>query len=283
MSFLAKRSRKKCGLLLTVLTTCAFLCAPLRSEPAAQGYTPQPTPVAPQPAAPAADAPAAAAAANPAPAADAAPPATAPGDKIADPAATTPAEEEAIADFEHEDTFIDIPDALRSRQFVHRAILSTIIHDTTKFNLDSWYVNHLLGFNAVYQPANRGGKSFAKYVTGAIGLAVGYLSKGGHAAELGFELSGVSNLIIDYRYFVASEKLSVWPFVGLGVGKEIGINLASVPIEAQVYQGMSIMGFGTIGALVPLVDVGIKAEARFNFYGLDRLMLTTGIGVIVFL
>jgi len=93
----------------------------------------------------------------------------------------------------------------------------------------------------------------------------------------------VSNLFVDYRYFYSVDSLSVWPFVGFGVGKEIGIHLADPPIEAQVYQGMTTMGFATIGALVPLVDVGIKAEARFNFYGLDRLMLTTGIGVIFFL
>jgi hypothetical protein len=43
------------------------------------------------------------------------------------------------------------------------------------------------------------------------------------------------------------------------------------------------MGFATLGFLVPLVDIGIKAEARLNFYGTDRLVLSSGVGVVFFL
>jgi hypothetical protein len=191
--------------------------------------------------------------------------------------------EDPAYDFEHEEAFMDIPDALRSRQFVHRAILSTIIRDTAKVTLGSWYFTHLLGFNAVYQPSNRGALSFAKYVTGVLGVAIGYASQGGHLAEFGFDFSGVSNFFLAYRYLMKSEKYTFWPYIGAGLGMEMGPKLADVPIEAQVYAGQKQMGFLTVGAIVPLVDLALKVEARFNFFGLDRLMLTTGAGVMFFL
>jgi len=186
-------------------------------------------------------------------------------------------------DFENEEAYMDVPDALRSRQYVHRAILSTIIRDTAKVTLGSYYFNHLMGFNAVYQPANRGGKSFAKYVSGVLGFSFGYSSEGGHAGELGLELSGVSNLTLGYRYFFQPKSFAFWPTLGVGVGTEVGLRLSDIPVEAQAYQGQKQMAFLTLGAVVPMVDIALKAEARFNFYGLDRLMLTTGVGVIFFL
>jgi hypothetical protein len=43
------------------------------------------------------------------------------------------------------------------------------------------------------------------------------------------------------------------------------------------------MAFLNVGFLVPLVEVGLKVEFRFVFYGLARLSLTQGVGVIFFL
>lgn len=191
---------------------------------------------------------------------------------------------EEAYDFENEDAYMDVPDALRSKQFVHRAILSTIIRDTSKVNLGGFYFNYLLGFNAIYQPSNRASKNFAKYVAGAMGIAAGYTTKAGHSAELGFEASSVSSLFVGYRYFMTSESYTLWPYVGAGMGMEVdGIQLSDVPIDAKYYAGQTQFGFFCLGAVVPLVDLAVKVEARANFFGLDRLMLTTGLGVIFFI
>ena len=209
--------------------------------------------------------------------------ATEPTDEQKKESAEAKKEDAAAYDFEHEDAFMDVPDALRSKQFVHRAILSTIIRDTSKVALGSAYCNQAMGFNAIYSPANRGGKSFAKYVAGSIGLGLGYSSSGGHAIELAVDFSGVSTLMLGYRFFLKSEKVTFWPTFGFGAGTEVGIHLADVPIEAKVYQGMTSMGYFTLGAIVPLVDVAFRLDMRFNFFGLDRLMLTTTAGLIFFL
>lgn len=190
----------------------------------------------------------------------------------------------AAADFEHEDTFMDVPDALRSRQFVHRAILSTIIRDTAKVSLGTFYASHLMGFSAVYQPANRGGKSFAKYVSGVIGFAGGYSTESGHTFELGLDLSATSIMFVDYKKYIGGKDYTFWPYLGLGAGTEASFfRLSDLPVEAQVYQGSTTMFFFSVGTLVPLVDIALKAEARFIFFGLDRLMLTTGAGIVFFI
>ncbi len=236
---------------------------------------------------PAAAAPVAAAAtASPAPASTPAPAATASDNKSSDEKAKTEGTNEDTPefDFENEKAFMDVPDALRSRQFVHRAILSTIIRDTSKVALGNYYFSPMLGFDAIYQPANRGGDSFAKYVTGIFGLGFGYAGKTGNTYELDWDISGVSNLSLSYRKLFRSDTVTFWPFLGGGVGTQFSvINLSGVPVEARVYEGSTKMVFALLGAVIPLVDVAIKVETRFCFYGLDRLMLTTGIGAVFFL
>jgi hypothetical protein len=260
---------------------------PVQADPQAQApqAAPQPQPEIQAPAAAAAPAQPDPSAAAQTPAAAGSPPAS--GEKMAESSKKEEEkkkEEEPPYDFEHEDTFIDVPDALRSKQFVHRAILSTIIRDTAKVTLGNWYFDNTMGFNAVYQPANQGGESFAKYVTGVLGFSFGYASQKGHAGELGFQFSGVSNLFLGYKYFLRPEKWSAWPFLGVGLTQVIpSIQLAAIPVEAQVYQGINTGLYIDTGLLVPLVDIALKAQARFSFYGLDRLMLTTGVGVIFFL
>ena len=207
-------------------------------------------------------------------------PAAQPAAAATAPASASSQREESTAgiDFEHEDSFIDNSDAVRSKQYVRRAILSTVIRETSRFDFSRWYVNHLMGFSAIYQRTR-----FAKFTSGMQELSVGYVTEGGHAFEGGLELSAVSNIFVGYRYFFRPKSFTLWPYVGAGVGEEIHlIDFAEGPPQAQNYSGQKEMGFGTLGVLLPLVDVGIKAEARFNFYGMDRWVLTTGVGAILF-
>lgn len=188
-------------------------------------------------------------------------------------------EEKLELDFLTEDAYLDMTEAIRSKQYVRRAILSSVIHTTNKFAFERMYINHIMGFNAIFQR-----KIFAKYVSGVQGLSVGYVTSKGHAFEAGLELSALSNVFTGYRYFYRPEKFSLWPFAGAGIGTEFNaINFAEGPPESLLYNGPKQMGFVTLGFLVPLVDVGLKAEFRFNFYGMDRLVLTQGIGAIIFL
>lgn len=183
-------------------------------------------------------------------------------------------------DFENEDTFVDLSDALKSKQYVRRAILSTVIRTTSRFNFSRFYVNHLLGYNSVWQRAGGG----QRYYSGMQGISLGYVSSGGHALELGLELSSLSTMYAGYRYFIRPAHLSVWPFAGFGAGTAVtSLNLMSPPAYVEKYTGMNSMGLINFGFLVPLVEVGLKVEVRVNFYGLDRIVLTEGIGAIFFL
>lgn len=182
-------------------------------------------------------------------------------------------------DFENPDTLIDPIEGVKNKHFVRRAILSSMAKHTSRFEFERPYINHLMGFSAVFQRT-----LFTKYVTGVQGLSVGYITEGGHGFEAGFEFASVSNIFAGYRHIFRPETFSLWPFLGAGLGTEVsGLRFADGPPQAPAYNGMRQMGFGTLGFLVPLVDVGIKAEARFNFYGTDRLVLSTGVGVIWFL
>lgn len=182
-------------------------------------------------------------------------------------------------DFENPDTLIDPVEGLKNKDFVRRAILSSMAKNTSRFDFDRFYINHLMGFSAVFQKT-----LFTKYVTGVQGISGGYITDGGHGFEAGFEFASISNIFVGYRRIFRPDTFSLWPFLGTGIGTEVvGLRFADGPTQAPAYSGMRQMAFGTLGFLVPLVDIGIKAEARFNFYGLDRLVLATGIGVIFFL
>jgi hypothetical protein len=194
--------------------------------------------------------------------------------------------EQAEIDFENEDAFIDSQEAIRSEHYVRRAILSTIVNTTGKFEFSRLYINHLMGFSAIYQQQN-GPIRFTKYTSGMQGLSLGYVNRRGHAFELGLEVSAVSNLYGGYKYIWRPEKISAWPFLGLGIGTEISsVRLSQGPIEAENYSkfgGMKQMAFGTLGVMIPIVEVGIKAEMRATFYALDRMVLSQGLGLIIFL
>lgn len=190
-------------------------------------------------------------------------------------------EEKSTAGFKTEDSFIDVNEAIRSRQYVRRAILSSVVKNTSNFSFKRPYINHLMGYNAVFQ---RNTQAFSKYQSGLQGLSFGYILENGVGLEAGVEFSAVSNAFAGFRYVYRPESLALWPFAGLGAGTEINIiNFADVPPEAKTYTGSKQMGFFTLGLLVPVVDVGIKAEVRGIFYGMSRLSLVTGIGVIIFL
>lgn len=188
-------------------------------------------------------------------------------------------EEEALErDFKSNEAYIDQYEGVRSKHYVRRAILSHVITATNQIAFDRVYINHILGFNAVYQRI-----TFAKYTSGIQGLSLGYVTKGGHGVEAGMEVSALNNIFAGYRYFFRPEKFALWPFAGAGAGYEVGlIKFAEGPPEAVAYNGTKAFGFATLGVLVPLVDVALKAEFRFNFYGKDRLCLTQGIGAILF-
>lgn len=189
--------------------------------------------------------------------------------------------EEPLIDFENEDTFIDISDALRSKQYVHRAILSTVIDHTSKFSFGRYYLNHAMGFSAVWQRADA---PFVKYSSGIQSLAGGYVSEGGHGWELGLELSSVSAIFAGYRYFIRPESFSIWPAIGFGVGHELEqLKISNGPPETDLYAGPRYMGYVIVSLLVPLVDVGLKAELRANFYLLSRVVFTQSVGAVIFL
>lgn len=187
-------------------------------------------------------------------------------------------EEQLERDFKSEEAYLDQYEGVRSKHYVRRAILSHVIQTTNRIAFDRIYINHLMGFNAVFQRI-----TFAKYTSGIQGLSLGYVTGGGHGIEAGMEVSALNNVFAGYRYFYRPEKFALWPFAGVGAGYEVGLlKFAEGPPEALTYNGKKYFGFGTLGILVPLVDVALKAEFRFNFYGKDRLCLTQGIGAILF-
>ncbi len=189
--------------------------------------------------------------------------------------------DEDIIDFENPDTFIDISEAINSKQYVHRTILSTAIKYTSGFSFERFCFNHLMGYSAVWQRV----RPHIKYITGVQGISVGYISSKGHSAEIGLEFSAVTNITLGYKHVFKTDAFySMWPYIGIGPGVEISqLKLANGPLEADRYDGTTIMGFIYLGLLIPLVDVGLKAEVRFNFYGLDRIVFTQGVGATIFL
>ncbi|MBY0371605.1 hypothetical protein K2X33_13035 [bacterium] len=184
------------------------------------------------------------------------------------------------ADFEHDNTFIDVSDALRSKQYVHRAILTSLVRDTNRFRVGRIYLSHMMGFNQVWQR----GDTYAKYSSGLQGLAIGWVSPWGHGIEVGGELSAVSNIMVSYKYFIRPQDFSLWGVVGAGFGTEVrAVGFADGPPEAAQYVGSQQMGFLSLGLLVPTLEVGFKGEVRLNFYGMDRIVFTSGVGLILFL
>lgn len=206
-------------------------------------------------------------------------PETAAQPTAADPGA--PASDPAKVDFQHEDTYIDVSDAVRSKQYVHRAIITNLIRDTSRFYIPHFYVNHMMGFSSVWQRASN---AYAKYLTGNQQLSLGYVTRYGHGLEVGAEFSNISNVYLGYRYFIRPKQFSLWGFVGGGYGFEVkSLRIADGPSEVERYSGPERMGFLTIGLLVPIVDIGIKAEIRMCFYDFQRVVFTQGVGIILFL
>lgn len=196
-------------------------------------------------------------------------------------AAEQAAEVRDPVDFSSDDTYADQTEALRSRRYVHRAVLSNAIKETTvHFNVKRPYINHMLGFNNVWQ------REFiaSKYVSGYQGVAVGYIFEKGHGLEIEFDVSSNSSLQFAYKYFVLPSPYSAWPFIGGGLGMEItGLAFGGAPPEMKKYSGMRQKAFASFGVVIPLIDVGLKVEVRAEAYGTARLVLVTGLGAILFL
>jgi hypothetical protein len=182
-------------------------------------------------------------------------------------------------DFDNEDTFVDLADALKSKHYVRRAILSTAIRTTSKMTNDRWYINQLLGVDAVFIRENG-----SKYDSGMLALAIGYLAGANHGFELGVELSSVSNLTLGYRYVLQFNKILFRPYLGAGLGMDVGaLSIVQLPAGIPEYTGPKQMVFASAGVLIPLVEVGLKVEFRMAAYGMARLMATSGIGAVFFL
>lgn len=199
-------------------------------------------------------------------------------------AETAEADEGALpsVDFESEDTFFDISEAISSEQYVHRTILSTVIRYTSQFNLGRFYINHLLGYDAIFQR----GSGTGRWISAVQGIAFGYLSKSGHGVDLSLNLGHLSYASLTYRYVIRTDNFyNIWPYFGAGVGNEIrAFRISDPPAFVPLYSGSSVLGYGTLGVLIPLVDLGFRAEVRIASYGaLDRLVLSQTIGAFIFL
>lgn len=186
-----------------------------------------------------------------------------------------------LIDMEHAETFMDVSEAIRSRQYVQRTILSTVIRATTKFAMGRFYLNHLMGFSSVMQT-----DPVSRFSVGLQGLAGGYVTESGHGLEVGAEFSAISNVYAGYRYFSRLEGFSLWPVVGFGAGMEVeALRISNPPHRADLAPSSipKSVFYGVVGLLIPLVDVGLRAEVRISVQGLKRLVLTQGLGVVIFL
>jgi len=227
---------------------------------------------------------AALAAPAPAPAPEAAPAAEVPAKTRQENAAnaTTANDEqkaEAEVDFENEDTFVDLADALKSKQYVRRAILSTVIRTTSKLAVSRWYISHTLGFNSVWMRTDGN----LRYYSPSMGLSLGYVTAGMHGFEGGIDMSVPGDLYLGYRYYMPIEKVTVWPFLGGGAGMEIKTLALHDPPYIRPYTGPAQFFFANAGIMVPLVEVALKLDIKITAYATARLMLSSGVGAIFFL
>lgn len=187
-------------------------------------------------------------------------------------------EEDKIVDFESEEGFIDLSDALRSKHFVRRAILNTAIKNSSRFHLGRPYINHLVGFNAIIQMPR------AKMMTAMQALSAGYVLPIGLGVEGGFDFSSISHAYIGTRFLFDQLSTFIWPFAGVGLSKQIDfLSVSDGAYELRNYAGSTTAYFINFGLMIPLVDIGLKAEGRLSVYGADRLMITTGLGAVLFL
>lgn len=188
-------------------------------------------------------------------------------------------EEDRVVNLESEDSFIDLSDALKSKHFVRRAILNTAIKNSSKFHLGRPYVNHLVGFNAVIQMSPKARTMYAMQ-----SLAAGYVFSFGLGVEAGLGFSGLSDFYFGTRYVFDQMSSFVWPFVGVGYSKLLqSLSVSDTDRELGIYAGATAGPFFTFGLMIPLVDIGLKAEVRGNLYGTDRIIVTTGLGAVLFL
>lgn len=201
-----------------------------------------------------------------------------PGGNAANVSVEDEQEEDKIVNLESEEGFIDLSDALKSKHFVRRAILNTAIKNTSRFHLGRPYINHLVGFNAILQRA-----PFTKVTTAAQALAAGYVLSFGLGIEGGLEFSTLSNAYIGTRYLFDSLSAFVWPFVGVGLSRTVDfLSVSDGNSEFAAYAGPTRGYFFNTGVMIPLVDLGLKAEMRVTLYGSERIMLTSGIGAVLF-
>jgi hypothetical protein len=142
-----------------------------------------------------------------------------------------------------------------------------------------------MGYSAVHQqPSLVSSGEWTEFGTVLQGIAAGYVLESGHALEVGLNFSAWTEAHVGYRYFLRIDEFAVWPFAGGGVGMELrGFALSDGTFESNAYQGRNTMLYFGGGLLMPLLDVGLKMEARLTLFGAERIVLTTGIGLLLFL
>ncbi|MBI1860451.1 MAG: hypothetical protein HYR96_06000 [Deltaproteobacteria bacterium] len=188
-------------------------------------------------------------------------------------------EEDKVVNLESEDAFIDLSDALKSKHFVRRAILNTAIKNSSRFHLGKPYVNHLVGFDAIINL-----KPVQKTVTAMQSLGGGYVFPFGLGVESGLEFSSLSDWYLGTRWYFDQVSAFVWPFAGAGLAVQLDFLSVSDPTQAvAAYSGSPVGFFANFGLMIPLVDIGLKAEIRANMYGGDRIIITTGLGAVLFI
>lgn len=187
-------------------------------------------------------------------------------------------------DFDSEKAYIDVDDAMYSKEYVHRHLLSAVIADSTQLQLGRLFVNFLTTTSYVHQEGDGINVKWIEFVSGGMTISGGYATEGGHTVELGASLSAISHIFLAYRYFLGGGKWSVWPYVGAGAGFAMGmLNISDGPFEVQVYQGPKNLFSGTVGMLLPMPDVGLRLQVNIDFWGSNRAVFTPGLGVVVFL
>jgi len=172
---------------------------------------------------------------------------------------------------------------MKSERFVHRVIIKEAISDSSRFRLGRFYLNHMMGFSAIHQEGDGFTVQWAEFVSGAQGIAVGYVTPQGHCAEIGLEFSAVTSAHVGYRFFIRPRGFGLWPFLGAGVGIEVpSLRMSNGPFESRTYKGERQLIFGSAGLMLPLLDIGLKVELRVSVYGNDRVVFTQGVGAVIF-
>ncbi|MCB0406381.1 MAG: hypothetical protein KDD51_16485 [Bdellovibrionales bacterium] len=192
--------------------------------------------------------------------------------------------EDGAFNFRDKDAYMDVEDAMHSKQFVHRHILSKTIAESKPLELGKYFINFVTTSSYVHQQGDGVNVKWIEYNAGGITLSGGFSTEGGHTFELGMSLSSISYVFGGYRYVFGTSEWDVWPYAGAGMG--IGmtfLDIADGPFEVQAYNGSTTVFSGVLGMMVPLPDIAVKLEVKVDMWGGHRAVFTPGFGIMIFL